>query len=69
MTYNKSQKLLFLFSICLVIVSSVLNTAAQSESATLLGTVRDANSAVLLGANVTLKNAATGISSTTTTDS
>lgn len=41
---------------------------AQSETATLLGTVRDANAAVLQGSNVTLKNLATGTSSTTTTD-
>lgn len=69
MTNNKSKTLLFLFSIFLVTVLAVINTSAQSETATLLGTVRDSNSAVLLGANVTLKNVATGISSTTTTDS
>ena len=41
---------------------------SQSETATMLGTIRDANSAVLQGANVNLKNNATGISSVTTTD-
>lgn len=41
---------------------------SQSETATVLGTIRDANSAVLQGANVNLKNNATGISSVTTTD-
>ncbi len=42
---------------------------AQAETATVLGTVRDANGAVVNGATVTLRNIGTGISSTTTTDS
>jgi hypothetical protein len=41
---------------------------AQSETATVLGTVRDANGAAVTGATVTLKNIGTSISSTTTTD-
>ena len=42
---------------------------AQFETATVLGTIRDANDAVVVGATVTLKNIETGISSTITTDS
>lgn len=41
---------------------------AQSETATVLGTVRDSNGAVVSGASVTLKNVGTSISATTTTD-
>lgn len=44
------------------------NTIAQSETATLLGTVRDPTGAVVQGATITLKNIGTTISSTTTTD-
>lgn len=51
-----------------VMVFAASGVSAQSETATLLGTVRDANSAVMQGANVTLKNAAAGISVTTSTD-
>jgi len=56
--------------LCLIaaIFSFAATASAQSETATLLGTVRDANLAVMAGANVTLKNAATGLSVTTTTD-
>lgn len=42
---------------------------AQSETATLLGTVRDANGAVMQNATITVKNVATGIASTSQTDS
>lgn len=42
---------------------------AQSETATLLGTVQDSNGATVTGATVTLKNTGTAIASTTTTDS
>ncbi|MEP6848400.1 MAG: TonB-dependent receptor, partial [Acidobacteriota bacterium] len=41
----------------------------QSETATVLGTVHDATGAVMSGANVTLKNVATSISFSATTDS
>lgn len=42
---------------------------AQFETATVLGTVRDQNGAVLQGTRVTLRNIATGITATATTDS
>jgi hypothetical protein len=42
---------------------------AQFDSATVLGTVRDSSGAVVAGAKVTIKNNATGITATTTTDS
>ncbi|MEJ7617641.1 MAG: carboxypeptidase regulatory-like domain-containing protein [Pyrinomonadaceae bacterium] len=41
---------------------------AQFETATVLGTVRDSNGANINGANVTLKNAETSISASTSTD-
>ena len=41
---------------------------AQFETAVVLGTVRDPNGAVLPGAKVTLRNTATGITATATTD-
>lgn len=57
---------LTLLSISLLFTSPV---AAQFETATVLGTVRDPNGSVIEGASVTLRNVATGISSSTTTDS
>ncbi len=45
-----------------------LSAAAQSETATVLGTVRDANGAVMVGARVEIRNVATSIASTVTTD-
>lgn len=45
-----------------------VKVSAQFETATVLGTVRDANGAVISGANVTLKNVATDIAQSGTTD-
>ena len=45
-----------------------LPAQAQFETAAVLGTVRDQAGAVLQGARVTLRNTATGITATTTTD-
>lgn len=45
------------------------NASAQFDTATVLGSVRDANGAALQGANITLKNVATSITNTTTSDS
>ncbi len=45
-----------------------LPAVAQSETATVLGTIRDANGGGVTGATVTLKNIGTSISATTTTD-
>lgn len=44
-------------------------TFAQGETATVLGTVRDANGAVVTGATVTLRNVGTAISTVSATDS
>ncbi len=56
---------------CIVFIALLLSaviTQAQSETATVLGTVRDSNGAAVVGANVTLKNIATSITSTTVTN-
>lgn len=42
--------------------------AAQSETSTVLGSVRDANGAVMVGAKVEIKNVATSIAATAMTD-
>jgi hypothetical protein len=55
-----------IFILGLLIITE--NAYGQFETATVLGTVRDQNRAVLPGATVTLKNIATGITSTTLTD-
>lgn len=55
---------------CIALLALLLSAAginAQSETATVLGTVRDANGAGVVGANVTLKNIATSITATTVT--
>jgi carboxypeptidase family protein/TonB-dependent receptor-like protein len=57
-----------LITLGFVAIAGVNNAYAQFETATVLGTVRDQNRAVLQGATVTLKNIATGITSTTLTD-
>lgn len=58
-----------LISISILLFIGAGSAFGQSETATLLGTVRDANGAVLQNAGVTAKNTATGIASTVTTDS
>jgi hypothetical protein len=57
-----------IFTLSLLTIAGADNAYAQFETATVLGTVRDQNRAVLQGATVTLKNIATGITSTTLTD-
>ena len=56
----------------LVLVAAVLLLPgvafAQFDTATVLGTIKDSSGAVVPGATVTLKNAATGISATAVTD-
>ncbi|MEQ1646744.1 MAG: carboxypeptidase regulatory-like domain-containing protein, partial [Pyrinomonadaceae bacterium] len=43
-------------------------TSAQSETATVLGSIRDANDAAVVGAKVEIRNSATSIAATTVTD-
>lgn len=50
------------------LVLASVSAQAQFETAAVLGTVRDQAGAVLQGARVSLRNTATGITSTTTTD-
>ena len=54
-----------LIACCLL---AALQVQAQFETAAVLGTVRDQAGAVLQGARVTLRNTATGITATATTD-
>ena len=53
----------------LIAFSCSLTAHAQFDTATVLGTVKDASGAVLPNANVTLKNVATGITANTQSDS
>jgi len=61
----------FFYTLTLILAAfSLVGTAsAQFETATVLGSVRDASEAVIEGATVTLKNVATDITNTATTDS
>jgi hypothetical protein len=52
----------------LVLLLFPVISTAQFDAATVLGTVRDSSGAVVPGATVTLKNAATGITATSVTD-
>jgi hypothetical protein len=52
----------------ILIILCPINAFAQFETATVLGSVRDSNDAVVQNATVTLKNIATEILQTTTTD-
>src|SRR5215471_1745887 len=53
---------------CLVFIFVATTAFAQFDSATVLGTIRDANGGALPGATITLKNTATGIAVTTQSD-
>ncbi len=55
-------------TIFVTLIAFTITSFAQSETASVLGSIRDANGAVLQGASVSLRNVATGISQSTTTD-
>src|SRR5215813_3370252 len=57
------------FALASVLVLSVVAVMAQATTGILRGTVTDANGAAIAGANVTVKNEATGTSSTYTSNS
>src|SRR5215475_9901824 len=63
---NFARLILFL---CLLFFSAANTALAQFDSATVLGTIRDSNGALLAGATITLKNIATGIAVTTQSES
>jgi hypothetical protein len=69
-SYIRLSKIIFsnLMPLAIVFIFST-GAAAQFETATVLGSVRDPNGASIEGAAVTLKNVATEITQTTTTDS
>ena len=56
------------FSLVATVLAVSQLAYAQFETATVLGTVRDASGAVIPGATVTLRNTETGIAATVTTD-
>ena len=61
----------FVRTLMLVLSMALIPAAvafAQFDAATVLGAVRDSSGAVVPGATVTLKNTATGIAATTTSD-
>lgn len=64
-----SKRLFCVFSILLSLILLSGNIFAQFETATVLGSVTDSNGASISNASVTLKNIATGITTTTTTAS
>src|SRR5262245_29262807 len=55
--------------LCLMFISAAITAFAQFDSATVLGTIHDANGAAISGVTVTLKNLDTGLSVTAQTDS
>ncbi|MGH9834369.1 MAG: carboxypeptidase-like regulatory domain-containing protein, partial [Blastocatellia bacterium] len=55
-------------ALCLLLIASASSAFAQFDTSTVLGTVRDANGAVLPGVTVTLKNIDTSIAVTAQTD-
>ncbi len=55
-------------ALCIVVLLSTVASYAQFDTATVLGTVRDSNGAVLPGVTVTLKNESTTISVNAQTD-
>ncbi|MGH9800986.1 MAG: carboxypeptidase regulatory-like domain-containing protein, partial [Blastocatellia bacterium] len=62
------QSLLQVCAISLAFLLTTVTSFAQFDTATVLGTVRDSNGAVLPGVTVTLKNASTAIAVTAQTD-
>lgn len=70
MTSSFSVTRMFCSALALLVfsLSFAISVEAQFETATVLGTIRDPNGSVVEGANITLRNISTGISSTTITD-
>ncbi len=69
---NKTIRLfkpqVYLLTLIFSLIFFAGNASAQFETATVLGSVRDSNEAAIQNATVTLKNIATEIATTTTTD-
>jgi hypothetical protein len=66
--YNLSNGFIYFLLPAVIIFIFTVNGNAQFETATVLGSVRDTNEASVLNATVTLKNIATDIAQTATTD-
>ncbi len=63
-----SNRFFYLTFVIAVLAIFTNITSAQSETATVLGSIRDANGAVMVGAKVEIRNAATSLTATTVTD-
>ncbi len=70
---NSRTNSIGLFHLSILLIGMIclfpFSASAQSETATVLGTIKDANGAAVTGASVSLKNIGTGITVSTTTDS
>src|SRR5690242_6403103 len=65
-THFKSVKLLSY--VCILMLACGAQAFAQSARARIVGTVKDPQGAVMVGANVSVINVATGVQSTAVTD-
>ncbi|HMV50485.1 MAG TPA: carboxypeptidase-like regulatory domain-containing protein, partial [Blastocatellia bacterium] len=63
-----SQMGMRIYAICILMLFAAATGYAQFDTATVLGTVRDAGGAVMPGVNVTLKNIDTSIAVNAQTD-
>ena len=63
-----TNKFIYLTFVIAIVAIFTNITSAQSETATVLGSIRDANDAAVVGAKVEIRNTATSIAATTMTD-
>ena len=68
MTHRNLRRILDVFALAVLVLSTLTIAFAQFDSASVLGTVRDPSGAPMAGAKVILENTQTGIAQTTTTD-
>jgi hypothetical protein len=68
MTQRNLRRILDIFALAVLVLSTLTIAFAQFDSASVLGTVRDPTGAPMAAAKVLLENPQTGIAQTTTTD-